>query len=369
MFFKYRILALALFTFGLGCSSQSPPGNIPTPESHFGFIIGADKKLAHPDEINAYLRALDEVSGRIIVEEVGRTTDDNPYLMAYISSEENIRNLEKYKEMNAKLADPRTTTDEEAAEIIREGKVIIGINESIHATEVGPALAGIVTAYRLVSENTPYINSILDNTIIILSPNHNPDGYRMVVDWYRKYVDTEYEGSGLPYLYQRYVGHDNNRDWYMFTQKETRISIKKLYDEWHPQVVVDQHQKGGGSRLFVPPFEDPWEPNIDPILQVNSNMMGTFMQNRLVAKGYTGVDANSTYDSWTPGRAFHHYHGSVRILTEQQAQPHGLRPAKQTQADNGPSSTRYHGRAASGILQRSWNIHMKPRWLPWNMLH
>lgn len=296
---------------------QTQVGDIPTPESHFGFKIGTDKMLAHPDEINAYLKKLEEASGRIIVEEVGRSTDGNPYMMVYISSEENIRNLEKYKEMNAKLADPRTTNDEEAQQIIRDGKTIVGINESIHATEVGPAQGGILTAYRLVSENTPYIKNILDNVILVLSPHHNPDGNRMVVDWWRKYKGTEYEGSGLPYLYQRYTGHDNNRDWYMFTQKETQITIKKLYDEWNPQIVVDQHQMGsGGARIFVPPFVDPWEPNIDPILQVNVNMLGTFMQNRLIAKGFKGVNAASGYDSWTPGRAFQHYHGAVRILTE-----------------------------------------------------
>ncbi|MFC1553546.1 M14 family zinc carboxypeptidase [candidate division KSB1 bacterium] len=315
LYIKSILLIFIIPLFIISCSSQ--PGDIPTPASHFGFEIGEDKKLAHPDEVIEYLKKLEAASGRIVLEEVGRTTEDNPMYMTYISSESNIKNLEKYREMNNKLTDPRKISDEDAQKIILEGKAIVGINESIHATEVGPYLAGIRTAYRLTSENSPYINKILDNVILVLTPFHNPDGVEMVVDWWRKYVDTEYEGSSLPYLYHKYTGHDNNRDWYMFTQKETQHSINYLYNKWHPQIVVDQHQMGGtGARIFVPPFTDPWEPNIDPILQANVNMLGTFMQNRLVAKGYTGVDANRRYDSWTPGRAYHHYHGAVRILTE-----------------------------------------------------
>ena len=174
-----------------------------------------------------------------------------------------------------------------------------------------------LVAYELTSRNDPYIKNILDNVILVMTPMHNPDGSYMVVDWWRKYVGTEYEGSSLPYLYHKYTGHDDNRDWYFFTQKETQLTIKHLYGEWHPQIVVDMHQMGStGARLFVPPFVDPWEPNIDPILQANVNMLGTYMMNRLTAQGFSGVQSTDRYDSWTPGRAFQHYHGAVRILTE-----------------------------------------------------
>ncbi|MFC1561590.1 M14 family metallopeptidase [candidate division KSB1 bacterium] len=315
-FSKIMLLtALILFVFGSSC--QQTPGNIPSPESFFGFDIGTDGKLAHPDEMIAYFKELDRLSGRLIFMEVGRTTDDNPFVMAIISSEDNISNIERYRQINAQLADPRTVTDEQAQELIREGKTIVNVNASIHATEVGPAQASNVTAYKLVTGTTPEIQQILDNVILVLTPMHNPDGANMVVDWWRKYAGTEYEGSSLPYLYQRYTGHDNNRDWYFFTQKETQLTIKHVYEEWHPQIVLDMHQMGsGGARLFVPPFVDPYEDNIDPILQVNVNMLGTYMMNRLIAQGFSGIESHRGYDAWTPGRAFQHYHGAVRILTE-----------------------------------------------------
>jgi len=301
----------------LYCSVDQGSSGVPDPEEFFGFAIGTDKKLAHPDEMVAYFKELDKLSDRMIFKEVGRTTDDNPFVMAIISSEENIRNIEKYRDINAKLADPRLITDDQAQKLIREGKTVVSINCSIHATEVGPAQASNIAAYKLVTGNTPEIKEILDNVILVLNPLHNPDGAAMVVDWWRKYVGTEYEGSSLPYLYQRYVGHDNNRDWYFFTQKETQHTIKYLYEEWHPQIVVDMHQMGStGARLFVPPFVDPYETNIDPILQVNVNMLGTYMMNRLTAQGFEGVESLSRFDAWTPGRAFQHYHGAVRILTE-----------------------------------------------------
>ncbi|MCP4725179.1 MAG: hypothetical protein GY863_09090, partial [bacterium] len=258
-----------------------------------------------------------EISGRIVFKEVGRTTDDNPYAMVYVSSEDNIRKLDHYKAINDQLADPRNLTQEQADALIGEGKTIIGINCSIHSTEVGPAQAAVNLIYKLASDNSQSIKEILDNVILVLTPIHNPDGYKMVVDWWRQYKGTEYEGSRMPYLYHRYVGHDNNRDWYMFTQAETQLTIKHLYEEWHPQIVIDMHQMGSsGARLFVPPFVDPFEPNIDPILISNINMMGTYMMNRLTSNGLTGIESYKRFDGWTPGRAFHHYHGAIRILTE-----------------------------------------------------
>jgi len=312
-----KLLIFSVILVLVSCSREQQAGNIPAPEDFFGFTIGTDKKLAHPEEIVNYFKELDSVSDRIFFEEVGRTTDDNPYVQAIISSPENIRNLEKYKEMNAKLADPRKTTDDEAQRIIQEGKTIVAINCSIHATEVSPAQMSVALAYYLVSDNSPYVKNILNNVILVLTPMHNPDGYKYVVDWWRKYVGTEYEGSSLPYLYQRYTGHDNNRDWYMFTQKESQLSVNKMHNVWHPQIVVDMHQMGSGcARLFVPPFTDPYEPNIDPIIIANVNMLGTYMLDKLTAKGLGGVESYSRYDGWTPARAYQHYHGGIRILTE-----------------------------------------------------
>jgi hypothetical protein len=312
----HRFFVLSVIILFLCCTGKTNVKTVPKPESIIGFEIGTENKLAHPTEIIEYFKELDKASDRLVFEEVGRTTDDNPFVMAYISSEENIRNLEKYKEITAKLSDPRKITDEEAKELIKEGKTIVCIAASIHATEVGPAQMAVRLAYVLCSDNSPEIQRILDNIVLVLIPMHNPDGYKMVVDWMRKYQGTEYAGSELPYLYHRYTGHDNNRDWYMFTQKETQLTIKKLYNVWHPQIVMDCHQKGGGARIFVPPYEAPYEPNVDPIITANVNMIGTYMMNRMTTKGYGGVESLADFDAWTPGRAYQHYHGAIRILTE-----------------------------------------------------
>jgi hypothetical protein len=145
---------------------------------------------------------------------------------------------------------------------------------------------------------------------------HNPDGIQMVVDWYEEHLGTKYEGSYMPWIYHKYVGHDNNRDWYMFTQVESRLTLN-VHNAWHPQVIVDMHQMGSnGARLFVPPYVDPYEPNIDPILRQQVAMMGTFIATELTSQGKGGVAHSIIFDAWTPARAYHHYHGGIRILTE-----------------------------------------------------
>jgi hypothetical protein len=289
---------------------------VTSPEQFLGFAVGTEKKLADMDQVVEYFRLLDEQSDRVLVQEVGKTTEDNPFIVAIITSAENHKNLEKYKKFQQLLADPRKITDEDAAKMIAEGKAVVMINCSIHATEIGANQMSLELAYDLATNNDATTGEILDNVILLLTPMHNPDGIKMVVDWYRKHVGTAYEGSRMPWLYQKYVGHDNNRDWYMFTQKETRLTLK-VHNAWHPQVIVDMHQMGSrGARLFVPPYVDPYEPNVDPILRQQVAMMGTFMASELTAQNKGGVIHSSQYDAWTPARAYHHYHGGIRILTE-----------------------------------------------------
>lgn len=289
---------------------------ITTPEEYLGFKIGEDKKLADMIQIVEYFRMLDRESDRIFVQEVGKTTMGNPFIVAIITSEDNQKDLEKYRKYQQLLADPRKISDQEAQKIISEGKAIVMINCSIHATEIGACQMSMELAYDLVSKNDPQTMEILDNVILLLTPMHNPDGIQMVVDWYKKNLGTEYEGGQMPWLYHKYVGHDNNRDWYMFTQVESRLTLE-VHNAWHPQVIVDMHQMGSqGARLFVPPYVDPYEPNIDPILRQQVAMMGTFIATELTAQGKSGVVHSLGYDAWTPARAYHHYHGGIRILTE-----------------------------------------------------
>lgn len=289
---------------------------IQSPRDFLGFEIGAERKLADMVQIVAYFRQLGEASDRVLVQEVGKTTEGNPFLVAFITSEKNLVDLEKYRRIQQSLADPRTLSTAQAEEMISRGRAIVMINCSIHATEVGASQMSLQLAYDLATKDDPQTHRILDNVILLLTPMHNPDGLQMVVDWYKKHLGTKYEGGRMPWLYHRYVGHDNNRDWFMFTQKETRLTIQ-VHNAWHPQVVVDMHQMGSnGARLFVPPFVDPYEPNIDPILRQQVAVMGTFMASELTAQGKAGVMHSSGYDAWTPARAYHHYHGGIRILTE-----------------------------------------------------
>ena len=188
---------------------------------------------------------------------------------------------------------------------------------SIHSTEVASTSTAIEFAYKLLTENKPKFQAILQNTIFILVPSLNPDGVDMVTAWYRKTLGTSFEGTSPPDLYQKYVGHDNNRDWYIFSQVETRIAVSKLHNVWHPQIVYDVHQQGAyASRIFVPPWMDPIDPNVDPILMQLCNAIGAGMASDLTSAGRQGVAINALYDFWTPARHYQSYHGGMRILSE-----------------------------------------------------
>jgi hypothetical protein len=289
---------------------------VTSPEQFLGFKVGTDKNLADMFQIIEYFKKLDEQSDKILVKEVGKTTEGNPFIVAIITSEKNQKDLEKYRRYQQMLADPRKISDDEAKKIIANGKTIVMVNCSIHASEIGACQMSMEMAYDLATKNDATTKEILDNVILLLTPMHNPDGIQMVVDWYKKNIGTKYEGGRMPWLYHKYVGHDNNRDWYMFTQVESQLTLK-VHNAWHPQVIVDMHQMGSrGARLFVPPYVDPYEPNVDPILRQQVAMMGTFIASELTAQGKAGVAHSIGFDAWTPARAYHHYHGGIRILTE-----------------------------------------------------
>ena len=188
---------------------------------------------------------------------------------------------------------------------------------SIHATEIASTHTAVEFAYRLLTEDNPHFRAILKNTIVVLVPSLNPDGVDIVTRWYRKTLGTKFEGTTPPELYHHYVGHDNNRDWYIFSQVETQLTVAKLHNVWHPEIVYDVHQMGdNAARLFVPPWLDPTEPNIDPILMQEMNMYGTAMAADLTAAGKTGVAIHGVYDFWTPSRHYQAFHGGLRLLTE-----------------------------------------------------
>jgi hypothetical protein len=290
---------------------------LPTPASVIGFEPGADRKLPQWSQVVAYFKALDAASPRIEVHTLGKTTLGRPFIVAFIGEPATLANLPKIRDAARKLADPRLTSAEERAALERDAKVVVLMTSSIHSTEVGGILTPMVLAQRLVSGEDAESRAIRANTLVMLVPSLNPDGVDIVGDWYRSSLGTAWEGSGPPTLYHYYTGHDNNRDWYAFTQAETRMVVDSLYSPYHPQIVNDIHQQGSaGTRIFIPPYMDPVEPNIDPILMAGVAQMGKAMTWRMTSQGFTGIANNTAYDAWTPARAYQHYHGAIRILTE-----------------------------------------------------
>ena len=294
------------------------PVVIPTPRSVLGFDPGDDRKLAEWPVLVRYYQALARASDRVDFRELGKTTLGAPFVALVISSPQNLRQLDRFRRLNAGLADPRGfRTTAAAQDALRDGKTIVLITSSIHSTEVGGHLTPAALAYRLATDTSATTRAILDNVILWLVPSLNPDGVTIVAKWYNRTLGTSSEGTSPPELYHHYTGHDNNRDWYAFTQVETQLTVDSLQNVWHPQIVHDIHQMGSeGARLFLPPYLDPVEPNVDPLLIDGVNALGTAMAWELAAQGKTGISINSTYDAWTPARAYQHYHGGVRILSE-----------------------------------------------------
>jgi hypothetical protein len=292
------------------------------PAEVLGFAPGDDRKLASWSEVVAYFEQLDRASNRVTFETLGQTSMGKPFVMATISDPANLAQLEEYKQIQAQLADPRqlgalATRDRKAAELIRRGKTIVLITCGIHSTEVGSYLSSMLIAHRLASSKDPEIQNILTNTIVLLVPSLNPDGVDIVKNWYDKTLGTPFEGTDPPELYHKYTGHDNNRDWYAFTQVETQLTVDRIHNVWRPQIVHDIHQQGAmGARLFLPPYMAPVEPNVPKQIIAGYTQLGNWMAGELRAKGFQGITTNSTYDAWTPARAYSHYHAGVRMLSE-----------------------------------------------------
>lgn len=316
-----RIVASLLF---LICAAPLATGQakIPTPQEVIGFVPGEDRKLASWNQVIDYFEQLDRASDRVIFETLGQTSMNKPFVMATISSPANLARLEEFKQIQDQLADPRkldapATRDRKAAALIKRGKTIVLITCGIHSTEVGSYLSSMLIAHRLASSTEPEIQKVLDNTIILLVPSLNPDGVDIVKNWYDKTLGTPFEGTDPPELYHKYTGHDNNRDWYAFTQVETQITVDKIHNVWRPQIVHDIHQQRAlGSRLFLPPYMPPVEPNVPRQVVAGYTELGNWIAGEMRAKGFKGITTNTTYDAWTPARAYSHYHGGARILSE-----------------------------------------------------
>ena len=314
---RTAMLATALIVANPSAVVAQKPKPIPSPASILGWEPGTDRKLPSWKQVTDYFMALDKASPRVSVRNLGPTTLGRPFLVAFISDSATLVNLPKYQKIQRQLMDPRQRAGATKASLIAQGKNVILITSSIHSTEVGGFLTPFVLADRLARADTPEAKEILANTIIMLVPSQNPDGVDIVGDWYRSTIGTPAEGTQPPEIYHHYTGHDNNRDWYAFSQKETRYTVDSLYTPWDPEIVNDIHQQGSNAgRIFIPPYMDPVEPNIDPILTASTNALGMAMSWRVISEGKTGVATNAAYDEWSPARQYSLVHRGARLLTE-----------------------------------------------------
>lgn len=346
-----RPVRLAALVVVAACAAAH--AQIPSPEAHFGHRMGADRTLLEWDAVVSFFRKLEASSNRIRVTELGKSTEGRPFIAAIVASPATLQSLDRYQEIQKRLADPRVTTPTEAQRLWTEGKAVVLITCSIHSTEVASTATAVEFAHKLVTDRSGKFQSILENTIVLLVPSLNPDGVDLVTRWYRGTVGTPFEGSQPPELYHKYAGHDNNRDWYMFTQSETRLTVDRLHNAWHPQIVYDLHQQGVySSRIFVPPWMDPIDPNVDPILIQLCNAFGSGIAADLTLAGKTGVAINALYDFWTPARHYQSYHGGLRILSET-ASARLASPVRIAPEELNTSALGYSPRAAT------WN-HLEP---------
>ncbi|HYW73294.1 MAG TPA: M14 family zinc carboxypeptidase [Pyrinomonadaceae bacterium] len=328
---RLALTLVALFFVALSSYSHPVLQNaqaaqaIPAPSDILGFTPGDDRKLASWAKVVEYFQKLSRSSDRVKFAEIGKTTMGAPFVYLTISAPENLQRLDEFKEIQRQLADPRilgapanpAAADRKAHDLIGRGRSVIAITCGIHSTEVGSYLSSMLIAFRLASSNEPEIQEILRNTIILLVPATNPDGVDIVNNWYQKTLGTPYEGTEPPELYHKYTGHDDNRDWYAFTQVETQLVVDKILNQWHPQIVHDIHQQGQfGSRLFLPPYMPPVEPNVPKQIVEGYTELGKYLAKEMRAQGFKGITTDSTYDAWSPSRAYSHYHGGVRILQE-----------------------------------------------------
>ena len=303
-----------------GAIVAGAPGPLQSPEQFLGFKVGADNKLIRWDKIVEYMKLAAAGSDRVRYRELGKTSSGNPFIALEISAPDTLRNLDRYKQLERKLYfQGGAPTESEREEIFKQGKAVVLISCSIHATEIGATQMSVELVHRLATDESPQVKKILDNVIFVLVPSANPDGEILVTDWFNKNVGTPFEASPIPYLYHPYVGHDNNRDLYMFTQKESEYMAQLLWHDWFPSIWLDEHQQGSnGARIFVMPATDPINVNVHPLIYRWNGILGQSQAAALEAAGKEGIIYNSTYTNfWEGAMAWSGWwHNQIGLLTE-----------------------------------------------------
>lgn len=292
---------------------------ITCPTNFFGHQPGAARQLIRWEKIVEYFEQIAKETDRMILQNVGPSTEGNPFLVAYISAPENLARLEEYRQINLKLTDPRGMEQAAIDQLVQEGKAIIVQTMSLHASEVGGTQMAPELAYDLLTTESEEGLRILKEVIFIMVPCFNPDGQIMVTDWYNKYLGSEYEGCGMPWLYHKYCGHDNNRDAFAWNLIESRYVGEIMFKDWHPQAFQDHHHMGSnGARIYIAPYSDPIHPNPDPLVWNELRMYGSHMAYRLEEEGKQGVLTGGQFPGWGH-MGFHwftNHHNIAGMLTE-----------------------------------------------------
>ena len=287
------------------CLVVAIPGfadTIPSPEQYFEHPVGADRKLIPYPDVLAYLELVAAASDRVSIEEGGTSTLGNPMPVVVLTSPENQGRLDVIRDMARQLARPSGVTPELSSRLVEEGIAVALVTCSIHSTEVGSTQMATEFVYTFATTTDPERLAWMDEAVLLLMPSINPDGQHLIVDWYEEWLGTEYEGGRMPWLYHHYVGHDNNRDFYALTQKESQVVNDVLYHRWFPQVFLDEHQMGStGPRMFVPPQTDPLDPEVHSLVFRMADGIGTNMSRRLEEADKRGVGHNMIFDSYWPG--------------------------------------------------------------------
>ncbi|MFW6129234.1 MAG: M14 family metallopeptidase [Candidatus Aminicenantaceae bacterium] len=314
-----RSFVIPLIALGFLTQLAIAEQKVTSPEEFFGFKLGSDRKMARWDKMVDYFNLLEKECGKLKVINMGPSTEKNPFLLVIISSPENLENLDRLREVNKKISDPRGIPESDIKKLIKKGKAVICQSMSLHATEIGATQMAPELTYDLLSRGDSETIRILENVIFCMIPCFNPDGEIMVTDWYRKNLGTEYEGSSLPWLYHKYVGHDNNRDGDYLNMIESKYAAKIMYRDWPPQAYIDHHQMGSyGARLYIPPYCEPIRPYADPLIWREISWYGAHIAYKLEEHNKAGIINGAMFPGW--GHFGWHwitpFHNIAGMLTE-----------------------------------------------------
>jgi hypothetical protein len=318
---RFAFAGMVLFAAIAALRGPAAAASVTDPKTQFGFSVGDDYRLVNYRQLVAYWKKLDAESERMKLVEIGKTAEGRTMIMAVITSPRNHARLARLKDISKRLALAEGLDDGAARKLAGEGKAVVWIDGGLHATEILGSQQLVELVWRMVSRDDPETLRILDDVVLLAVPA-NPDGLDLVADWYmREKEPAKRSMGGVPVLYQKYIGHDNNRDFYMNTQPETKAMSRQLYIEWHPQILYNHHQTGpAGTVLFAPPFRDPFNYAFDPLIPVGLDLVSASMHNRFVTEDKPGATMRSGagYSTWWNGglRSTGYFHNIIGILTE-----------------------------------------------------